>query len=195
MTNSMSPRSRQPTFAANLHRLADSPKKSYTCKAGKLRDCGSGTTTAEQAMHISDVLAAKGHRVETVSPSQAVRGIPKIFVDRQITSVVVATADGRPVGMITDRHLLTALAHNNGSLGPQFARDIMTSPAPACLPGDDLVAVLKRMTHERVRHLVVMDGDQLTGLVSIGDLVKHRFQDTDLEMRVLRDLALAHMTA
>ena len=146
-------------------------------------------------MHISDVLAAKSHRVETVSPSQAVRGIPKIFVDHQITSVVVVTADGRPVGMITDRHLLTALAEGNGTLGTQFARDIMTAPAPSCQPSDELVAVLQRMTRERVRHYVVMDGDRMAGLVSIGDLVKHRFQDTDLEMRVLRDLALAHMTA
>lgn len=146
-------------------------------------------------MHISDVLKAKGNRVETVSPSQSVRSIPKIFVDRQITSVVVVTADGRPVGMITDRHLLTALAQGNGNLGSQFARDIMTSPAPACQPGDELVAVLQRMTRERVRHYVVMEADQMTGLVSIGDLVKHRFQDTELEMRVLRDLALAHMTA
>ena len=83
----------------------------------------------------------------------------------------------------------------DGTLGALTARDIMMSPPPACHPDDGVVDILRRMTEERVRHIVVMDAGRMVGLVSIGDLVKHRFHDNDLEMRVLRDLAYAHMTA
>jgi CBS domain-containing protein len=146
-------------------------------------------------MDISDVLAIKGHRVETIWPTQPVRQIPKTFVDRNLTSVVVVSAQGRPIGIITDRHLLTAMAHSDGDLARLTAREVMTSPAPVCSPSDGVVDMLNRMTDERIRHIVVMDGDRMVGLVSIGDLVKHRLRDTDLEMRILRDMAFAHMAA
>ena len=146
-------------------------------------------------MHIKDVLAIKGHRVETVWPSQSARTIPRTFIDRNINSVVVVWNDGLPVGIVTDRDVLRAMAKHDGMLGGLTVRDIMTSPPPVCHPDDSIGDILRRMTSERFRHFIVMDQERMVGLVSIGDLVKHRFQDTDLEMRVLRDLAYAHMTA
>jgi len=146
-------------------------------------------------MHIKDVLAIKGRRIETVWPSQAARTIPRTFIDRNINSVVVVWNDGLPIGIVTDRDVLTAMAKHEGTLGALTARDVMMSPPPTCSPHDGVVDILRRMTEERVRHIVVMDQGKMIGLVSIGDLVKHRFQDNDLEMRVLRDLAYAHMTA
>jgi CBS domain-containing protein len=144
-------------------------------------------------MHIADILATKGHRIETVWPTQRARDIPKIFVDRHLSSVIVVTPSGQPQGIISDRHILAAMAAHDGMLAHLTARDIMASPVPTCRPEDGVVSILRRMTDERIRHMVVMDGDRMTGVVSIGDLVKHRFQDTELEMRVLRDLAYAHM--
>ena len=144
-------------------------------------------------MRIRDVIAAKGRRVETVWPTQSVRDIPKLFMDRNLASVVVITTDNRPVGIITDRNLLAAMARPEGHLSGIAARDIMTSPVPICGMDDGVVAMLTHMTHERIRHLVVMDDGRMAGIVSIGDLVKHRFQDTDMEMRILRDMAFAHM--
>ena len=145
-------------------------------------------------MRIRDVIATKGGRVETVWPTQSVREIPHIFIDRNLASVVVVSTTNIPLGIITDRNILAAMAQAEGHLASGLtARDIMTSPVPVCGLDDGVVAILNRMTHERLRHLVVMDEGRMAGIVSIGDLVKHRFQDTDMEMRILRDMAFAHM--
>jgi CBS domain-containing protein len=144
-------------------------------------------------MHVSDVLAAKGRRVETVWPAQTAKDVLGMLVDRGHSSVIVVSADGAPIGIVTDRDLLTAMARREGDFARLSARDVMTSPPPVCRPSDGIVEVLNRMTDERVRHLLVMDQGRMAGVVSIGDLVKYRFRDTDLEMRVLRDMALARM--
>ena len=144
-------------------------------------------------MHISDVLAAKGRRVETVWPAQPARVVLEALVERQHSSVIVVSADGAPVGIVTDRSLLTAMARQRNDFSRLTVRDVMTVPAPTCKPSDGIVDTLNRMTEERVRHLLVMDQGRMVGLVSIGDLVKYRFRDTDLEMRVLRDMAIARM--
>ena len=69
----------------------------------------------------------------------------------------------------------------------------MTSPVLTCAPEDRVTAVMARMTRHRVRHLPVVDGERLCGLVSIGDLVKHRLDELELEANVLREsLIVSH---
>ena len=71
----------------------------------------------------------------------------------------------------------------------------MQSPVPTCLPGDSVDEAMRRMTSDRIRHLVVMDGGRISGIVSIGDLVKARISDAEMESKVLRDLALGRIAA
>jgi signal-transduction protein with cAMP-binding, CBS, and nucleotidyltransferase domain len=146
-------------------------------------------------MHIRDVLAAKGHRIETVWPSQPAREIPKLLIERNIASIIVVSAEAQPMGIITDRHLLEAIIRTRDGLANLTARDVMTAPVSSCSPSDDIGGILARMTDERVRHMLVMEDGRMIGIVSIGDLVKHKLRDSDLEMRVLREMALAHMAA
>lgn len=144
-------------------------------------------------MVISDVLAAKGHRIVTVWATKRVDQIIKMCDERRIASVIVVDADGQPLGIVTDRLLLRALGRLGARALEATAAGVMESPVPSCSPSTTVSEALRRMTEERVRHLLVMDGDRMAGLVSIGDLVKIRLQDAEMESRVLRDMALVQL--
>ena len=141
-------------------------------------------------MRISEILDLKGHRVETTWASRSVGDIPRLFMIRNIASVVVIDTGGRPVGIVTDRLLIRALAEHGMDSINYTAKDIMESPPPSCAPTDSVAHVLDVMTEKRVRHMLVMAESKMQGIVSIGDLVKHRLRDAEMETRVLRDAVM-----
>jgi CBS domain-containing protein len=141
-------------------------------------------------MKISDVLHEKGRHVVTVWPDKRLEQIPRLFEERNIASVVVVDHEGRPLGIVTDREILRAIARRAAAAFADTVAAVMVSPAPTCSGQDTVTAVLRQMTDDRVRHVLVMRNGELAGLVSIGDLVKFRLQEAELENRVLRELAL-----
>jgi signal-transduction protein with cAMP-binding, CBS, and nucleotidyltransferase domain len=146
-------------------------------------------------MKIKDVLAAKGPRVVTVRPNKLLDKLPKLFDDRNIASAVVVDASNQTLGIVTDRLFMKALARQGVAMLQLSVADIMESPAPSCSPEHSVQHAMRLMTDMRVRHLVVMDNGKMLGVVSIGDLVKFRLQEAEMESKVLRELALGHMTA
>ncbi len=146
-------------------------------------------------MKIREVLAQKPSRVISVRPDKPVTVLPTLFDEHNISSVLVIDARGRLHGMVTDRSFLGAMAQHAARFGELKAVDIMLTPAPRCSPGDSVTHALRRMTEDRVRHLVVLDNGHLVGIVSIGDLVKARLEDVELESRVLREMALGQIAA
>ena len=146
-------------------------------------------------MNIHEVLEQKGKQIETVRPVRRLEEIVALFAARNISSVVVVNADDRPLGIVTDRIVIAALARHGRETLNLSAADVMQSPAPACETGDSLQSAMQMMTARRVRHLLVQRGGEMAGVVSIGDLVKARIRDAELENNVLRDLTAAHMTA
>jgi CBS domain-containing protein len=144
-------------------------------------------------VRISHVLADKGAHVVTVWPDKRLGQIPPLFDAHGIASVVVVDHAGRPVGIVTDRELVRALArHGVGALDLPVPL-VMLTPVPSCGLDDSVSDVLRQMTENRVRHVLVMRKDATAGIVSIGDLVKIRLDDAELENRVLRELALARL--
>ena len=144
-------------------------------------------------MKISDVLADKGAHIVTVWPDKRLDQIPSLFDERNIASVVVVDRAARPVGIVTDRELVRALArHGVGALDFPVSR-VMLSPPPSCSPEHSVSDVLRQMTENRVRHVLVMRDNAMAGIVSIGDLVKIRLNDAELENRILREMALARL--
>ena len=146
-------------------------------------------------MIIRDILNAKGHRVETIWPERTVAEVLARFEERNISSVVVTDHAGRTIGVVTDRDVLRALARRGAGALQLPTGDVMQSPAPACKAEDSVADIMHRMTFDRIRHVVVVDDQRLDGIVSIGDLVKSRLQDADLESRVLRERALSRIAA
>ena len=146
-------------------------------------------------MIIRDILKAKGDRVETIWPERTLAEALARFEERNISSVVVTDHSGRPIGIVTDRDALRAIARRGPGVLQLPTTEVMQSPAPTCRPEDTVTDIMHQMTNERIRHVVVIDDRRLIGIISIGDLIKSRLRDADLETRVLRERVLSHLAA
>ncbi len=147
-------------------------------------------------MKVSDILSVKGARIETVQPQLSVAHALRHLDERSIASVVVTDAEHRPIGLLSDRLLIRLLARRGEAAFHLTVGEVMAAPAPSCAPDMSVQEAMRRMTDERVRHLVVLSDDgHMLGIVSIGDLVKSRLIDADMESRVLRELALSRLAA
>jgi CBS domain-containing protein len=146
-------------------------------------------------VRISDVVADKGGHVVTVWPDTRLGYVTQLLDTRNIASVVVVDRSGRQQGIVSDRELVRALARHGAQALELRASQVMLSPAFACAPGDTVGEVLRLMTDNRTRHVLVLRDGDMVGLVSIGDLVKIRLTDAELENRVLREMALARLAS
>ncbi len=142
-------------------------------------------------MKVSDVLKLKGDKVMTVRPTENVGTLVHRLRAARVGAFVVSL-DGKSVnGIVSERDVVACLAEH-GADAPGVAVEAIMSPGViTCAPGDSLTLIARRMTENRIRHLPVVDGGVLAGMVSIGDVVKHRIAEMELEAHVLRDLAVA----
>jgi CBS domain-containing protein len=139
-------------------------------------------------MKVSGILKAKGDQVEVAAPDSDLRLAVHRLATLGIGCLVVVGDDGRVEGVFSERDVVRALNRH----GPRFldlrVRDVMSRNPPTCSPADSLQHVMAVMTRSRQRHLpVVDDAGTLQGVVSIGDVVKHRLGEMELERDVLRD--------
>ena len=142
-------------------------------------------------MKVSDILRIKGSKVKTVTPDTSTRELSVRLHSEQIGAMIVS-GDGRTIeGIVTERDLAYGLAAHGGELPTIAVSRLMTKAIVVCSPEDTIIHVMKLMTQLRVRHVPVKDGDQLVGIVSIGDVLKHRLDELELEANVLRDYAVA----
>ena len=143
-------------------------------------------------MLISDILQTKGQTVVTVRPDQTVKDAVERLAEHRIGALVVI--DGlKPVGIFSERDLVNRLA-KNGARAYQFeVRELMSSPLITGVPTDTIDQTLQLMTRRRIRHLPILVKGELVGVVSLGDLVKYRFEEKELEAGVLLDRARMRM--
>lgn len=146
-------------------------------------------------MRISDVLAAKPRGVVTLWTSHTLADAVQLMDQRAVSSVVIVDPERRALGMVTDRIAVHALAeHGREALDLNVTR-IMVAPVPSCTLDTTVTQAMARMTFDRIRHLVAIDDDRMIGIVSIGDLVKVRLDDADVEGRILREIAFGRIAA
>jgi CBS domain-containing protein len=143
-------------------------------------------------MFISDVLRVKGRRVVRVQPTDRVEAAVRKLVEHRIGAVVVEDRWMKPVGIFSERDFIKAVSRDGAEVLGCEVRQLMTSPIISCRSTDRVDAALATMTLARIRHLPVIDGEELKGIVSIGDLVKHRLDEKELEANVLLDIARLH---
>ncbi len=136
-------------------------------------------------------MGKKGRLVETITPDTDLQFAVHKLVRDNIGALVVSTDGKRVEGVLSERDIVRALARNPGNPLDLRVGAAMSREVPVCSRDDTLVAVMERMTRTRSRHLPVVDEDGLCGIVSIGDVVKHRLEEVDLETHVLRDAYLA----
>ena len=144
-------------------------------------------------MFISDILRIKGHEVVRIQADDSVElGVRKLS-EHRIGALVVEDRWMKPIGIFSERDFINAAAREGVEVLIHDVRDLMTSPIISCRSSDRIDAALAAMTVARIRHLPVIDHGELIGLVSIGDLVKHRLDEKELEANVLLDLSRMHV--
>src|SRR5262245_38738932 len=142
-------------------------------------------------MKVADILHIKGSVVKTVRPHETALLISGQLRAEQIGALVVSS-DGNSIdGIVSERDLAYGLATFDDRLPAIPISQLMTKAVVICSPQEDVTDVIKLMTMRRIRHLPVKDGDQLVGIISIRDLLKHRLEEMQVEVGSLRDFAVA----
>lgn len=136
-------------------------------------------------MQIANVLRAKGSVVATVPPDAPVTVVLAQMAKHRVGAVVVVD-DGAVVGTVWERDLIRLLHERGASLVQAPILEIMNTDVISCMPTDEVDGVLRIMTDRRIRHLPVMVGDKLSGVVSMGDLVKARIDELETNRAYLQ---------
>ena len=141
--------------------------------------------------NVADILRTKGATVKTVSAGASALVVAQRLRQERIGAMIV-TNDGSSIeGIISERDLASGLATYAGNLPNVAVSELMTKEVITCSPRDSVSEVAKVMTQRRIRHLPVKDSHQLVGIITIGDVLKHRLDEMQLEANVLRDYAIA----
>ncbi len=142
-------------------------------------------------MKVEAILKSKGDRVVTVRPDAAVGAVAQRLKLERIGAAVVS-ADGRRVdGIVSERDIAYGLAERGAELLALKVADIMVHEVYVCTPQDSLRDLMAKMTHRRIRHVPVVQDGRLCGIVSVGDIVKNRLEELELETSVLRQAYIA----
>ena len=138
-------------------------------------------------MTIESILRRKGTNVTTIAPEASVKRAADWLRAKNIGALVV-TNENAVLGLISEREIVHALSRYGETAGSMLVKEIMHYGVTTVSPDESVNRVMKLMTQHRVRHMLVMRGGELAGIVSIGDIVKHRLEDLELETNVLRDV-------
>ncbi|GAA3223710.1 CBS domain-containing protein [Pseudonocardia petroleophila] len=144
-------------------------------------------------MKVADVLRSKGRVVETVQSWTPVSAAIQRLVGPPAIGALVVSDDGhgRVDGILTERDILRGLHRAGPAMTDRAVAEFMSRHVPTCTDEDTLTQVMAEMTRSRHRHMPVTDDGVLCGLISIGDVVRHRVDEMRMETDVLRDLYLA----
>lgn len=137
-------------------------------------------------MHIAAVLKRKGSTIITANPEDRVDAVARQLAQHRIGAVLVMKGDGVPAGILSERDIVRAVAADGAAALERPAADLMTRELVTGRPSDTVSQIMAVMTERRIRHLPIVEEDRLVGLVSIGDVVKARLDDAELEVESLR---------
>lgn len=138
-------------------------------------------------MKVRDLLQAKDTAIMTIHPEAILYDALAALVHHRIGSLVVLDAAGQVVGIITERDLLRECLTRDEQLKDLQVCEVMTTHLIIGVPEDEVGYIMGIMTHNRIRHLPIMDGQRLAGLISIGDVVKAQLEETEFENRYLKE--------
>ena len=138
-------------------------------------------------MTVKAILSRKGRDVTTIAPTANLSDAVKLLAERRIGAVVVTGADNRVAGILSERDIVRTLAARGAAALDDNVAAVMTRKVTTCSEADTVVAIMERMTAGKFRHVPVVDQGQLVGVISIGDVVKHRVEEIEGETSALRE--------
>ncbi|GGE47876.1 inosine-5-monophosphate dehydrogenase [Agaricicola taiwanensis] len=138
-------------------------------------------------MTVAHILATKGHDVVTAEQGDTLTKVASVMAERRIGAVVVTGGEGTVLGILSERDIVRAVAEGGAdalaaSVAAHMTRKVVTTTGEETIP-----ALMERMTEGRFRHLPVLKNGRLDGIVSIGDVVKHRLAEIESEASAMRD--------
>ena len=142
-------------------------------------------------MQVSVLLQDKGSEVVTIAPDRSVGEVLAVLAEHRIGAVVVVGEAGGIDGVLSERDVVRALAADGASALDRRAAQLMTREVVTCEPDTTVERLMAVMTERRIRHVPVVAGGRLAGLVSIGDVVKHRVASLEHEAQAMQDY-IAH---
>ncbi len=138
-------------------------------------------------MDIESILASKGREVLTIPPDATVVEALHQMRERRVSAIVVSEDGRRIAGIISDRGIMDAIADRSAEVLNAPVGSVMTKEVFTCSRGDAVSAIMALMTKRRIRHIPVVEHDgRLCGIISIGDVVKHRLDEIEHEADEMR---------
>jgi CBS domain-containing protein len=138
-------------------------------------------------MNVEQLLGDKGHDVVSVQPHRTLAEAIRILSERRIGAVVVSGADGALIGILSERDIIHALAESGAAALESPVSRAMTAKVVTCRAQTTVDELMEIMTTGRFRHIPVIENGRVAGIVSIGDVVKHRVAAIEAESRAMRD--------
>jgi CBS domain-containing protein len=138
-------------------------------------------------MDVKTILAVKGSDIVGIEPNADLAAAAQLLSTHRVGALVIRGAGGRIAGILSERDVVRALAeHGTNALSIQVAK-VMTRNVTTCGEDDTIASLMEKMTAGKFRHMPVVNGNELVGLVSIGDVVKQRVGEIEKESEQLRD--------
>jgi CBS domain-containing protein len=138
-------------------------------------------------MTVRAILDLKGREVVTIVPTATLAAAARLLSDRHIGAIVVTGADARVVGILSERDIVRALAARGSGAQEEQVAQAMTRDVITCAGDESILELMHQMTASRFRHMPVVQNGRLAGIVSIGDVVKHRLAEMEREKGALEE--------
>jgi len=138
-------------------------------------------------MTVSIILANKGREVVNIEPNASLAEAVRVLAEKRIGAALILGADRRIAGIISERDIVRALAERGAAVLDEPVSQTMTRKVESCNMSETVSQIMERMTQGKFRHMPVVDQGQVIGVVSIGDIVKHRLQQMERESTAMRE--------
>lgn len=137
-------------------------------------------------MRVRDIIRTKGSDVTTTAPDDSIEEAVRLLSEQRVGALVVSGEEGSVDGILSERDVVRHLHGGADTMRRQVA-ELMTTDVVTCRQDDTIADLMELMTERRIRHLPVVEEDELIGIVSIGDVVKARLSELENERKHLED--------
>jgi CBS domain-containing protein len=141
-------------------------------------------------MTVSIILAGKGREVVSIEPNATLASAVALLAQKRIGAALILGAGQRIAGILSERDVVRALAERGAQALEEPVSQIMTRKVSTCTESETVSGIMERMTEGKFRHVPVVDQGQVVGIVSIGDVVKHRLHEMERDSAAMRDYIL-----
>ena len=138
-------------------------------------------------MTVAHILKIKGRDIITLAPHRTMADAARTLAEKRIGAIIIAAPDGSIAGILSERDVVRALSTHGGEALEHRLSDHMTAKVVTASESDSIIDIMEMMTRGKFRHIPVVEGGKLAGIISIGDVVKHRLAEMEAEARAMRD--------